>query len=100
MYLTGAAELMGALGLVVPLAVYRRLGLPNLRRWAGLGLTALLASVVVANVNVAVQGTSVNGLAVGSWYLWLRPFLQPVIMLWALYAGGVWPRDHAGMAEM
>jgi DoxX-like family len=30
-YVTGAAELAGAIGLVIPLAIYRRLGLPNLR---------------------------------------------------------------------
>ena len=91
-YVTGVAEMLGALGLVVPLAVYRRLGLPNLRRWAGFGLIALLASVVMANINVAVQGGSVEGMEVGAWYTWLRPFLQPVIMLWVLYAAGIWPR--------
>jgi uncharacterized membrane protein len=90
-YLTGIAEILGAVGLLVPLAVYRRLRLPDLRWWAGVGLTVLLASVVVANINVALQGQSVQGLEFGTWYLWLRPFAQPVIMAWALYAGGVWP---------
>jgi hypothetical protein len=37
-YLAGAMELAGAIGLVIPLAVYSRLGLPNLRKWAGIGL--------------------------------------------------------------
>jgi uncharacterized membrane protein len=92
-YVTGAAELLGALGLVVPLAVYRRLGLPNLRWWAGIGLTLLLASVVIANINVALQGSQVEGLELGTWYVWVRPLLQPVIMAWALYAGGIWPRE-------
>ena len=27
-------------------------------------------------------------------YAWLRPFLQPVMMAWALYAGEVWPRHQ------
>jgi uncharacterized membrane protein len=100
-YVTGIAEILGALGLVVPLAVYRRLGLPNLRRWAGFGLIALLSSVVMANINVAVRGGSVEGMEVGSWYTWLRPFLQPVIMLWVLYAAGIWPRgDDTRLARI
>jgi uncharacterized membrane protein len=89
---TGVAEILGGVGLLVPLAVYERLRLPNLRWWAGIGLAVLLGSVVIANVNVAMQGESVKGLEFGSWYAWVRPLLQPVIIAWALYAGGVWPR--------
>jgi uncharacterized membrane protein len=97
-YLSGAAEILGALGLVVPLALYRRLGLPDLRWWAGVGLAAMLVFLVVANVNVAVKGGSVPGLSFGpeSYYYWLRPLLQPVIIAWALYAAGVWPRGSRG----
>ncbi len=84
-YLSGAAELCGALGLLVPLAWHRKLGLPDLRRWAGLGLALLLALLVVANLEVAIQGDTVKGLEFGRWYYWLRPFLQPVFIWWALY---------------
>ncbi len=88
-YLTGAAEIAGAIGLVMPLSVYRQLGLPNLRRWAGIGLALLLTVMVIANINVAVVGTQVEGLPFGRWYYWLRPFLQPIFVVWALLAAGV-----------
>jgi len=87
--ISGIAELAGAIGLVVPLVVYRRLGLPNLRRWAGLALALFLAAIVIGNINVALQGAQVHGLPFGRWYYWLRPFLQPVFIVWALYAGGI-----------
>ena len=88
-YLSGAAELVGAIGLLIPLAVYRRLRLPNLRRWAGIGLALLLSVIVIANFNVAVQGTQVQGLAFGRWYYWFRLLLQPLFIAWALFVGGV-----------
>jgi len=88
-YLTGAAELAGALGLVMPLAIYRRLGLPNLRKWAGIGLAVLLVFLVVANVNVVVKGSGVHGLEFGAWYYWLRLLFQPIFILWALFVVGV-----------
>ncbi|HLT25064.1 MAG TPA: DoxX family protein [Zeimonas sp.] len=88
-WFTGAAELAGALGLLLPPALYRRLGLPDLRRAAGIGLALLLGCVVVANVHVALVGATVDGLPFGAWYYRLRPFLQPLIVLWALYAAGV-----------
>lgn len=86
---TGAAELAGALGLLLSPRLYRGLGLPNLRRAAGIGLALLLSVVVVANVHVALSGASVDGLPFGAWYYRLRPFLQPVIVLRAPYAAGV-----------
>lgn len=91
-YLSGVAEVAGAVGLVVPRALSRHMGVPDLRRWAGVGLTVLLGAMVVANINVAIQGGAVDGLDLGPWYAWVRPFLQPVMMAWALYAGEVWPR--------
>ncbi len=93
-YCTGAAQLVGAVGLVIPLAVYSQLGLPNLRRWAGTGLAALLAFLVIANINVALRGSAVKGLEFGRWYYWLRPFFQPVFIIWALYASGlIWKEE-------
>ena len=74
-YVTGAAEIAGALGLLIP----------SPRKWAGRGLAILLASIVVANINVAIKGIGVDGLPFGSWYFWLRPALQPVFVLWVLY---------------
>lgn len=90
-WFSGAAEIAGALGLAVPLGVYARLGLPNLRYWAGIGIAVMLCFLVIANINVALQGAGYPGAgaALPGWYYWLRPALQPLIILWALYAAGV-----------
>lgn len=88
-WFTGAAEIAGAVGMLVPLTVYARLGLPDLRYWAGAGLSGMLALLVIANVNVAMKGGGVEGMAFGDWYFWLRPLFQPLIILWVLYAAGV-----------
>ena len=88
-YLTSAAELAGAIGLAMPLAISRRLGLPNLRQWAGIGLAVLLVFLVVANVNVTLKGCGVQGLEFGAWYYWLRLVFQPIFILWALFVAGV-----------
>lgn len=94
-YFTGAAELLGAVGLLLPVWVYRRLGLPNLQRQAGIWLAVMLVCVVAANINVALQGQTVQGLEFGAWYYWIRPLFQPVFVVWALYSVGVWPRRVA-----
>jgi uncharacterized membrane protein len=91
-YLSGGAELGGAIGLLVPLAAYRWLKLPNLRRLAGLGLALMLSVIVIANINVAVQGLQVQGLPFPAWYYWLRVLLQPIFVAWALFVGGVMRR--------
>lgn len=88
-WLTGAAEIAGAIALLVPLEWYARLRLPNLRYWAGIGLTVMLAFLVIANINVAMKGNGVEGINAGDWYFWTRPFFQPLIMLWVLYAANV-----------
>jgi uncharacterized membrane protein len=87
-HLSGLAELLGALGLALPLGLYRRLGLPDLRWWAGVGLAVLLVAIVPANIKMALAGQAVDGLDAGAAYVWLRPLLQPAIIAWALYAGG------------
>ncbi len=88
-YVTGAAELAGAVGLLTPSVVYRRIGLPNLQRWAGVGLAVLLACVVWANISVALRGQTVQGLEFGAWYYWVRPLFQPLFIWWALYCVAV-----------
>ena len=98
-YLSGAAELVGALGLLVPLVVYRRLRLPDLRKWAGIGLALMLSVIVIANINVAVQGTQVQGLAFGRWYYWVRLLLQPIFIVWALFVGDVIRRRDTAAAR-
>jgi len=41
-------------------------GLPDLRWRAGIGLTVLPAVMVIANINVAIQGGAVKGLDAGA----------------------------------
>lgn len=98
-YLTGMAELAGGLALVVPVALSRRLGWPRLRRHAGIALAALLTCVVVANVNVALKGQQVEGLAFGAWYYWIRPLFQPVFIAWVLWCTAVPTAPHRAAAE-
>lgn len=90
-YLTGLAELAGGLGLLIPAALYRRLGWPDLQKQAGIWLAVMLVCVVAANINVALKGETVQGLDFGAWYFWIRPLFQPVFIVWALYCVGAWP---------
>ncbi len=97
-YGTGAAELLGALGLLLPKTLGAGWGWPNLQRHAGMALAAMFCVLVVANINVAIKGTGVDGLTFfGPTYLWVRPLMQPIYVVWVLYAVGVWPR--AGLAR-
>lgn len=69
-YLSGACEVAGGLGVLVP----------RTRRWAAVGLVALLAAVFPANVQMLA-----NAVAAGKpwWHLallWLRLPLQLVLM--------------------
>lgn len=92
---TGAAEIAGAIGLLLPISTYKRLGLPNLRYMAGVALAGMLVALAIANINFAIKGRGVDGLAFGHWYFWLRPAFQPLIILWVLYAAGVMPGRRA-----
>jgi uncharacterized membrane protein len=73
-YLSGAAEIAGGLGLL----------LPATRRVAGWGLLALLIAVFPANVYML--QTHGVGLAVPQWALWLRLPLQVVLMAWVWWS--------------
>jgi uncharacterized membrane protein len=71
-YLSGAAELAGAIGLLIP----------RLRAAAGWGLIALLVAVFPANVHMLQLARESNASA---WYvalLWGRLPLQPLLMWW------------------
>jgi len=99
-WFTGAAEIAGAIGLLVPSSVYRRLGLPHFRRWVGVALAVMLAFLVTANINVAIKGGGIAGLGFGQWYFWLRPIFQPFIIAWVLYSAGViWRQAQAPTAS-
>lgn len=73
-YLSGAAELAGGLGLLIPAT----------RRWAAWGLLALLIAVFPANVYML--QTHGAGLPVPMWALWLRLPLQLVLMGWVWWS--------------
>ncbi|WP_223653221.1 MauE/DoxX family redox-associated membrane protein [Hymenobacter psoromatis] len=69
--LSGAAEVAGGLGLL----------LPATRRWAAWGLLALLVAVFPANVYMV--GLA-DALHIPAWVLWARLPLQPLLM-WAVW---------------
>lgn len=69
-YLSGLAEIAGALGLLIP----------KLRRWAGWGLVLLLICVFPANLHMATACIQIPGHAIPQWALWARLPLQAVLI--------------------
>lgn len=80
---TGVAEIAGAAGLLIP----------QLRKWAGIGLALYALCVWPANLNHAINGISLGGEALGWWYHGPRLAFQPVLIWLALWVGHVtdWP---------
>ena len=72
-YLSGAAEIAGALGAL----------LPATRAPAGWWLTATLVAVFPANVHMALHP---EGYPIPPWLLWARLPLQGALVAWALWA--------------
>lgn len=81
--LTGAAEIAGAAGLL----------LPRFRAAAGLMLAVYFVAVFPANIHNALSGPAVPGLPDDAWYYWVRLAFQPLAIWWALYSSGrtAWP---------
>jgi uncharacterized membrane protein len=75
-YLSGAFEILGGLGVLVPF----------LRRAAGLGLIVLLVAVFPANIQMVVNEASRSGLSGLTVVLLLRLPLQFVLILWVYRA--------------
>jgi uncharacterized membrane protein len=71
--ISGAAEILGGVGLIAPWAWARR--------WAGWGLLALLVAVFPANVHVALQG-KMPGTDFSAAVLWWRLPFQAVFAAW------------------
>ena len=85
--ITGLCELAGAIGLLIP----------RLRWIAGVMLALYAVCVYPANVKHAADYVAHGGGA-GLWYHIPRLAFQPVIVWWALFAGGAidWPlRRHS-----
>ena len=80
---TGACEVAGGLGLLVP----------QTRRLAGVMLAIYAVAVWPANLHHALSGVRVPPLPSSWWYHGPRLAFQPVLVWWALFAGGVtrWP---------
>lgn len=71
--ISGAAEILGGLGLIAPWVWAWR--------WAGWGLLALLVAVFPANVHVALQG-KMPGYDISPGVLWWRLPFQAVFAAW------------------
>ncbi len=78
-YISGAAEILGGLGLLVP----------ETRHAAGWGLVALLIAVMPANLYMATSHMAAPGIMGQNWAQWLRLPLQLPLIYWAwLYTRG------------
>ncbi|WP_119841829.1 DoxX family protein [Salinibacter ruber] len=76
-YVSGAAELLDALGVLVP----------GLRRYAGWGLILLALAVFPANVHMALHPADFEGIP--AWALYLRLPLQVALVGWIYWALGL-----------
>ena len=70
-YVSGVFEILGGVGLLVP----------RLRRWAGLGVIALLVAIFPANIHIAMNDIPIAGHDMPLWAHLLRLPLQGV-MIW------------------
>jgi uncharacterized membrane protein len=85
-YISGVAEILGGLGLI----------LPATRRLAAWGLIALFVAVFPANLNMALNDLPLGTTPVPTWALWARLPLQIVFIAWAYLVGVRGERRVAG----
>jgi uncharacterized membrane protein len=69
------------------------LALPGRRRTVGMLLAAFFVAIFPGNVAQYVEGVDAFGLDTDRARL-IRLFFQPLLVLWALWAGSVWPRER------
>jgi uncharacterized membrane protein len=74
-YVSGAAEIAGGIGLMVP----------ALRRAAGWGLVALLIAVFPANVYMATNHIQMTVRPTPEWFAWARLPLQALLIWWVAW---------------
>lgn len=72
-YVSGVAEILGGLGLL----------LPATRKLAAWGLVALLIAVLPANLHQAMHNLQPPGLEMSQTMLWVRLPMQLVLIAWA-----------------
>ncbi len=78
-YISGAFEILGGVGLVVPIALTQRI--------AAYGLVALFIAVFPANVYMAMAQIPLGNKQMPVWALWARLPLQGVLIAWAWWLG-------------
>ena len=83
---TGFCEIAGAIGLLTP----------RFRTAAGSALALYAVCVYPANIKHAIDSLSATPVTLGWWYHGPRLALQPVLVWWALFAGGLfdWPFER------
>ena len=86
-FITGLCEIAGAVGLHIP----------YFRRAAAIGLALYAVCVFPANINHAFGNLPPDAVHLGWYYHAPRLALQPVLVWWALFAGGIvtWPFRRA-----
>jgi uncharacterized membrane protein len=80
---SGGFELLGGLGLLIPV---RRIALLT-----GWGLVLLLIAVFPANVYMAAENVKIHGMPSQPWMAWARLPLQPLLVLAVAWVTGIWP---------
>ncbi len=82
-FATGVCEIVGAGALLSP----------RLRKAAGAALALYAVCVYPANIKHAVDAVPAGGVHLTWWYHAPRLLMQPVLVWWALFAGGLvtWP---------
>lgn len=89
-YLSGVFEILGGLGLIIPMT----------RRYAAWGLVALLIAVYPANINMLVNDIYLDDMPHERWLLWARMPLQFLMALGVLWSGDIWPKINEDSASI
>jgi uncharacterized membrane protein len=75
--ISGACEIAGGVGILLPQPV---------RRWAGLGLAALLIAVFPANIEIARRGATFGDTRIAPLWGWIRLPFQALFIAGVLFA--------------
>ena len=74
-YLTGVAEILGGIGLLIP----------KVRQAAAWGFVILFIAVYPANINMAVNHIHIDNIPDGNWFQAIRLPFQFVLIAWAYW---------------
>lgn len=80
---SGVCELLGGLGLLVPIRSVQVL--------CGWGLVLLLIAVFPANIYMAVAHVQLHGVPFRPWVSWARLPLQPLLIIGVMWVTRIWP---------